>query len=1371
MKKLYLLATLALVAFVGNAGNEAMIKSLRTSSPVSKEIHRVVKADDFKVMKLEAAKKAEKSDKAEATVALKQLPFKTTTNRRLPLQSQAAPLNSLNYSGSVEPFAKSVRTPLTAPVINELGIIEEPDEGVHKYYQRVGGQDAGVTIAPNSAGNGYGTGPQSGVVEIVETESGDVYIKDPISSLKIGSWVKGTKSGNKITVPTKQPIGYSSSSQATASLRWATYTGSSIEAYDSYAENFTFTIQADGTITLDNSSLQAFMAIVWNHNDKFAGYGDYGTTLTEIVVEPKSHELVELPAGYETEKWILQTLTYNSYDEEVYDTRVVNVAVGRFDVYVQGLYASFPEAWVKGDKIGDYYDFEPYQYLGQAEGADTWAVGVTVDEETETVSITSFKFLYSAEDNALLAEDIFATTTSEFEASFVDVYFGAYAEKFVPVEFTAPYIDSLNTILKFLQYQVIDVEEDGKTWAFDTLPYITYNSSKPKNDWLISPAINLTAGQFYSYVVDAATNSTLYPERFVVKFGKEPTIEGLTTTLLDTITIKGKEFETYSSDIFTVPETGKYYVGIQAVSDEDMFKLIVKNAGIVYGVEGITPGAVENVTLTPFEKGKLEATLQFDAPSVDKNGEALTGDVNVIVELDGAVLDTITTAAGTKAISRQITVAKAGTHTIVLTPYVIDNKNGKKTRVSAWIGPDVPGKIEELAIYNQNTALKFQWPAVASLGENEGYVDSTAVTYNLYTVEIVDFMGYQFPTLGDTIQAGIVGTEYALPLEDLNNSDTQESVPYAITASNESGEGEETYGSVLVGKPYELPVAENFDAALTGYWDYDSNSYGSLGQLRNEEGGYGLALYGKAAGGYAYLSTGMISLEGTSNPTLGLDVKSLHGTPLKIFVETPAGDLDLLESVATTEAYTAKKFNLTKYNSSWVRFYFVGEFLESDTVTFDNFVVIDLLSNNLSVALSAPQSLKAGSKTDLVITVTNIGEKPVSDYAVKVYAADKLIDEFTKEETAELSFYKSAEFVSKYETSIFDEVSDVTLRAEVVFAADEDTNDNADEVEISVVAPAVNPLESLSAHTTVDGIAVVWEVAENKPVEIVEDFESYEDQIVTDNGTLGPWLGYDVDKGSTYGWESSDVNWEHSGESFAFAVWTPAVVFNKSTSDGYANGSKSALFMSVSPDSAPINDDWMISPELSGNAQTISFKVTELTNQYGNEEYEVYYSTTDREIASFTKVASGTVPTPNAFTEVKVDLPAGAKYFAIHYVSKDVFGFIVDDIAYEGYLTAVPTGFNIYVNEELVATVAADATSYNYNAALSDGDYKVSVTAVFGDTESLPASTNVAVTAIEQIGAEVKAAEIYNLSGLRVRADKQLKSGVYVIDGKKTSVK
>ena len=71
-------------------------------------------------------------------------------------------------------------------------------------------------------------------------------------------------------------------------------------------------------------------------------------------------------------------------------------------------------------------------------------------------------------------------------------------------------------------------------------------------------------------------------------------------------------------------------------------------------------------------------------------------------------------------------------------------------------------------------------------------------------------------------------------------------------------------------------------------------------------------------------------------------------------------------------------------------------------------------------------------------------------------------------------------------------------------------------------------------------------------------------------------------------------------------------------------------------------DHWLISPELSGDAQTITFYARQLTAQYGNEKYEVLVSSTNNDPASFLIVGSTREMTGEDWQEVSVSLPAGS---------------------------------------------------------------------------------------------------------------------------------
>lgn len=91
---------------------------------------------------------------------------------------------------------------------------------------------------------------------------------------------------------------------------------------------------------------------------------------------------------------------------------------------------------------------------------------------------------------------------------------------------------------------------------------------------------------------------------------------------------------------------------------------------------------------------------------------------------------------------------------------------------------------------------------------------------------------------------------------------------------------------------------------------------------------------------------------------------------------------------------------------------------------------------------------------------------------------------------------------------------------------------------------------------------------------------------------------------------------------------------------------------------------WLISPELSGEAQTVSFYIKSVTMAY-EERFRVLYSTDTKSTSDFVKVATANYYTPNSlWRRFSVKLPEGAKYFAIHCISEDAFGLMVDDITY-----------------------------------------------------------------------------------------------------------
>lgn len=101
-------------------------------------------------------------------------------------------------------------------------------------------------------------------------------------------------------------------------------------------------------------------------------------------------------------------------------------------------------------------------------------------------------------------------------------------------------------------------------------------------------------------------------------------------------------------------------------------------------------------------------------------------------------------------------------------------------------------------------------------------------------------------------------------------------------------------------------------------------------------------------------------------------------------------------------------------------------------------------------------------------------------------------------------------------------------------------------------------------------------------------------------------------------------------------------------------------------------DDWLISPQLSGTAQTISFFAKSTKPNYGNESFEVLASSTGKETADFVLVKA-VESVPGEWTKYDAELPAGTSYMAIRCTSNDIFALAIDDITLLTAEAAVPT--------------------------------------------------------------------------------------------------
>ena len=187
-----------------------------------------------------------------------------------------------------------------------------------------------------------------------------------------------------------------------------------------------------------------------------------------------------------------------------------------------------------------------------------------------------------------------------------------------------------------------------------------------------------------------------------------------------------------------------------------------------------------------------------------------------------------------------------------------------------------------------------------------------------------------------------------------------------------------------------------------------------------------------------------------------------------------------------------------------------------------------------------------------------------------------------------------------------------------------------------------------------------------------------------------------------------------------------------------------------------VNNDWLISPRLNGDEQTISFFARSFTleNQQP-ERMRVLYSTTDTDPANFTKIhAADYLELSGEWAEFRYVVPQGARYFAVNCVSDSGFAMFVDDLSFNDL--TVPQlklkEYEVYRNGVLLGKTATteitdpevvDGTVYTVRAIFdkTESDLSESITYKEGAVDEMAADTIRVATSkgeIIVIGAEGK---------------------------------
>ena len=462
-----------------------------------------------------------------------------------------------------------------------------------------------------------------------------------------------------------------------------------------------------------------------------------------------------------------------------------------------------------------------------------------------------------------------------------------------------------------------------------------------------------------------------------------------------------------------------------------------------------------------------------------------------------------------------------------------------------------------------------------------------------------------------------------------------------------------------------------------------------------------------------------------------------------------------------------------------------GEILsEGDGLMIDNIRILDLYEHNLAVSIEAPSTLQAGKQGIATATVTNWGEQAASGYTVTISSDDEEL--LSETATTTLAPFQSEQYAVALPASIFESGQEKALKVEVSYTYEQVPEDNTAETQYFIKEPSVKSPEQLTATDKEGaGVDLSWQAPTAETIDYVEEFDdseafpTFSDGGISEtehHGVIGEWTLYDGNGLGVYSWQDPRVVYENKYEPTA---WIPFDLVKAGFTDELGH-SGSQVMLSMCPSEAdasgqlPATDHWLISPELPGSAQEISFYLRAITNQYGSENIEVWASSTNNQPENFELLEQYSTDAIE-WTQFFVQLPEGTKYFAIRHTSTDIFGVMLDDVSFR-YNGGTLKSYNIYYEGNLLATVEGDVTTYAVSPDLIEaGERTFSLSAVYANgMESKPVNATILVTSdIQELTVNHGPVDIYTIDGKLVRSGATNLTGlrgIYVVNGKKVMI-
>ena len=912
-----------------------------------------------------------------------------------------------------------------------------------------------------------------------------------------------------------------------------------------------------------------------------------------------------------------------------------------------------------------------------------------------------------------------------------------------------PYVNNFLTKEDADGYVIEDTNKDGTKWnwsASDKALVVRYSSGN-MDDWAFLPPVKMEGGKGYYFSFKTKAGNPNYPERIELQAGTAPASAAMTTVLIDKTDVKVREWTELKS-LFVPQETGIYYFGIHGCSDADKLRLLVTDIAISEPISGSSPAAVTNLKAERDATGALTATVSLTAPTEDSEGNLLESISRIEVIREEKVAHTFDNPAPGAELSFVDNLAQSGPVAYTVVAYN-EYGAGLTAEVSTFVGFGKPAMPVGLAAAHGSTDSEaiVTWNAVSQ--DINGYdFPEGAVTYNVYRV----INGKGVLIAEKTSNLTVTDSPYTPETE-------QNFVLYAVEAEYENEKSDLADSPVIpLGKPYSVPFGETFNPTNPTYnWALGYSNEGTYwgmidkyqGVVNQDENGGMAVMVGQYIDATAMLYSGSIKVEaGNSLSFYYYDYPSSN--TMDVMINDGTG-YKQAKAIALSGENAPKQWkrviiDLSSYSGKNIQLGFQGVCVDTKWMFVDNVFVGVIPQYDLAVKpLNAPESV-ATTEEEFTVTTT-VMNNGLDAFAEGQYDVALYVNGSRAEAAPGVAIAggEEAVFAFTIPVGVFtDDVLVLSAKIETALADADASNNETAAKEVTVIYPEYPVVTGLTATASEDGVSLAWAapvVDENAKRSIVDSAENYTvfstglaDSDAQDDN-VGDWIMVDKDGSYTYGINDNygqPIEYPNAGGRMAFQVFDG----EKLGLAGWAAHSGRQMFVCFAAENAP-NDDWMISPELSGEAQEILFYAKSITLQYGAESLEFYYSMGSTETDDFIQVGDTDNAVQAEWALYKYEVPAGARRFAIHCVSDNRFALCVDDISFvakDRVLSSLElTGYNVYCNGEKHNDGPVAQESYSA-VNLPDGAHEFCVTAMYDAGESLPSEkVSVSYTFISSI--------------------------------------